>query len=96
MIGYSQNFLISQWKGVTQNVYSKRYPYTFAESIFIHQSRQRTGPLVHLYHFGIHHPFYLPLVYSMPIRLTQVGALECDPAHVRLPSDSVGVSGSFP
>ena len=58
MIGYSQNFLISQWKGVTRNVYSKRYPYTSSESVFIHQSRQRTGPLVHLYHFGIHHSFY--------------------------------------
>ncbi len=46
------------WKGVTRNVYSKRYPYAFTESIFIHQSRQRKGPMVHLYHFGIHHPFY--------------------------------------
>ena len=33
---------------------------------------------------------------TMPIRLTQVGALEYDPAHVRLPSDYVGVSASFP
>ena len=32
----------------------------------------------------------------MPIRLTQVGALGYDPAHVRLPPDSVGVSASLP
>ena len=33
---------------------------------------------------------------NMPIRLIQVDALGCDPAHVRLPSDSVAVSASFP
>jgi len=35
-------------------------------------------------------------VRTMPIRLTQVGALGYDPAHVRLPPDSVGVSASLP
>ena len=37
-----------------------------------------------------------PVVYSMPIRLTQVETLGYDPAHVRLPSDSFGVSASLP
>lgn len=32
---------------------------------------------------------------TMPIRLTQVGSLGYDPAHVRFPLDSVGVSASF-
>ena len=32
---------------------------------------------------------------SMPIRLTQVGALDYDSGRVRLPLDSVGVSASF-
>jgi hypothetical protein len=32
----------------------------------------------------------------MPIRLTQVGALGYDPAHVKLPSDSIAISASFP
>jgi len=32
----------------------------------------------------------------MPIRLTQVGASVYDPAHVRLPPDSVGGLPSFP
>jgi len=36
------------------------------------------------------------MILSMPIRLTQVGALGYDPAHVILPSDSVGVLASFP
>ena len=58
MIGYAHNFLISSQKGRAWNVYSKPYPYTSSESIFIHQSRQRSGLLVCLYHFGIHHPFY--------------------------------------
>ena len=35
------------------------------------------------------------IVCYMPIRLAQVGALACDPVHIRLPSDSVGISGSF-
>jgi len=33
---------------------------------------------------------------SMPIRLTQVETLGYDPVHVRLPSDSFGVSASLP
>jgi putative DNA methylase len=36
------------------------------------------------------------IVYSMPIRLTQVGTLGYDPAHVKLPPNSVGVSASLP
>jgi len=36
------------------------------------------------------------LVLTMPIRLTQVDTLGYDPAYVRLPSDSVGVSASLP
>jgi len=35
-------------------------------------------------------------VLSMPIRLTQVGALRYDPGHVRLPSDPFGISASLP
>jgi len=35
-------------------------------------------------------------VQTMPIRLTQNGALGYDPVHVRLPSASVGGSASFP
>jgi len=37
-----------------------------------------------------------PEEYIMPIRLTQVETLGYDPAHVRLPSDSFGVSASLP
>ena len=33
---------------------------------------------------------------TMPIRLAQVVALGYDPAHVKLPSESVGVSASLP
>ena len=33
---------------------------------------------------------------SMPIRLTQVGALRYAPGHVRLPSDPFGISASLP
>ena len=32
----------------------------------------------------------------MPIRLTQVGTLGYDPAHVRLPLDYVGAQHLFP
>jgi len=35
-------------------------------------------------------------VVFMPIRLTQVGTLGYDPAHVRLPLDYVGVQHLFP
>jgi len=35
-------------------------------------------------------------VFTMPIRLTQVDSLGYDPAYVRLPSDSVGISVSLP
>ena len=59
MIEYVQNLLISQWKGVTRNVHFKQHPWPLAESVFIHQSRQGTEPIVHLRHSGIHRPFYL-------------------------------------
>jgi len=36
------------------------------------------------------------MVETMPIRLTQVETLGYDPAHVRLPSNSFGVSASLP
>ena len=39
---------------------------------------------------------YEPMVETMPIRLTQLGALGYDPAHARLPSHFVGVSAFFP
>jgi len=36
------------------------------------------------------------MVETMPIRLTQVGALRYAPGHVRLPSDPFGISASLP
>ena len=36
------------------------------------------------------------VVPTLPIRLAQADTLGYDPTHVRLPSDSVGVSAPFP
>jgi len=44
----------------------------------------------------MHKDFCQWFVKTMPIRLTQVGALQYDPGHVRLPSDSFGISASLP
>ena len=41
-------------------------------------------------------PGFLGIESTMPIRLTQVGALRYDPGHVRLPSDPFGISASLP
>jgi len=59
VIEYQHNYLISKRKGEIQNVYFKECSSTSSKSVFIYQSRQGTGILVLLYHFGIHHPFYL-------------------------------------